>query len=766
LRRRLATIAVRLALAFAGTALFCGYAVAPALAFLPYLAVVPWVILYTDPKRPRASSLYFLLVGYVCWVICYRMTARFGWFVPPAMAVFFTPAWILFPLIMKPVHRLELPRSVSLPIVWVAVEWARVLLATGHFDLFTLGYSQARFVPLVQVADVTGVYGLSFLVAAVNGWLADLWFALREESWRFRLAWRRRRVRAGALSITAVFTVVVLYGYVRLATFSVTEGPRLAVVQPNGARTPRNVLGTSLLQLFQTDEAVADGSADLIVWPENAILDDIDRKGAFRDDLAWLAARKRSWILLGAQGWADKTPGRTTNSAFLLDETGTTRGRYDKQILFPFAEYVPLDGAAGAVAPPVQRAYRALIRKTWGSLPTATRGTRMTLFELPFRGGALPFAVLLGVENTYPPLVADAGRRGARFFVNITSGGEAGGAIQEQLLRVSILRAVENRAAYVSAGTRGISGFIDPQGRVSPSGEVAAPVALPPAGTTLYATSRDGFALLCVAAALLLLARALRRGGPTTMTPIPAHAATAASLIAGMVALFGCSSHDDAFAARCPDEAACREALAGAADRFRTEGSAEAAVVFFNRVSGAYPPLAADARPYRAFFLDRSGETRAAIAEYRAALKDAPQPRTYVLLGTIHERTGDPAEALAAYQAAQSLARGDAHLTFLVARALWETGDAAGASRTLAPLLEPLASDPSVWTLAGQLELEAGRPAAAIDAFTRAAADRNALNCRYQLARLAWREGRKDEARRWLRELRAIEAAPGQGTAD
>jgi apolipoprotein N-acyltransferase len=283
-----------------------------------------------------------------------------------------------------------------------------------------------------------------------------------------------------------------------------------------------------VVQPNSTHVAVAAGSADLIVWPENSVLDDIDRQGAYRDDLARLAARKRSWILLGAQGWADTTAGGTTTSAFLLDEAGTARGRYDKQILFPFTEYVPLDGAIGAVAPSVQRAYRALIRNAWGSLPVGTRGTRMTLFELPFHGGALPFAVLLGVENTYPPLVADAARRGARFFVNIASEGDVGGTLREQLMRVSILRAVENRVAYVRAGNSVISGFIDPQGRVSASGELAAPVAMSPVGTTLYATSRDGFPLLCVAAALLLLARGLFRGGPTTMTPIPAHAATPA----------------------------------------------------------------------------------------------------------------------------------------------------------------------------------------------------------------------------------------------
>ena len=69
-------------------------------------------------------------------------------------------------------------------------------------------------------------------------------------------------------------------------------------------------------------------------------------------------------------------------------------------------------------------------------------------------------------ENTYPPIPAEAGRLGARFFINITSEGLVGGPIQEQLLRICILRAVENGIPYVRAGNTGISGFIDAEGRV------------------------------------------------------------------------------------------------------------------------------------------------------------------------------------------------------------------------------------------------------------------------------------------------------------
>jgi apolipoprotein N-acyltransferase len=777
LRSGLSRFATRLGLALLGVALFCGYAVAPTLVLLPYVALVPWAILYTDPKTRRAGALWFLLVGYLSWIACHTTTARFGWFVPPAMALFFTPAWLLFPLLARPIQRLDLPRALTLPIVWVAVEWARILLAAGHFDLFALGYSQARFAPLVQIADLTGVYGISFLVAAVNGLLADAYFVLREAGWRFRPVLRERRIRTGAGAIAAAFALVAVYGFMRLATAADTAGPRLAVIQPNGANTPRNVLGTALGQLFQTDESVEPGSADLIVWPENAILDDFDRKDAYRDDLAWLAARKGAWMLVGAQGRAEGLPGRTTNSAFLVDGTGAVRGRYDKQILFPWSESVPLDPVLGAIAPPVQKAYRGLIRTTWGFLSTETRGTRMTLFELPWQGGPLPFAVLIGVENTYPPLVAEAGRRGARFLVNITSEGEVGGAIQEQLMRVSILRAIENRIAYVRCGNSGISGFIDPQGRVrqvlrdargrtvSTAGELTAPVALSAEGTTVYGASHDAFVLLCVASALFLLARALLRGGPT-MTPIAAPAATAAAIVAALV-LSGCAGPGRAFARACPDEATCRASLAEAASAFRASGSPELAVGFFDRVVGVYPALAAEARPYRAYFLDPSGETRAAIAEYETSLKDAPSSRTLALLGGLRSRIGDAEGALDAYREAYRLAPDDPQLLLLVGRSLWEAGDDEAARDAVSRVLSARPADAQALTLLGKLEMDAGREGDAIDAFRRAAAaGPELLECRYDLSRLAWRQGRKHDAERWLQQLRAVEATRGGSAAN
>jgi apolipoprotein N-acyltransferase len=501
-------------LALLGVVLFCGYALAPSLSFLPYVALVPWAILYTDPRRPTTSPGYFLCAGYLCWILCYTTTFRFGELVPLVMALFFVPAWLLFPLLARPIQRLGLPRSITLPVVWVTFEWARLLLASAHFDLFALGYSQARFTPLVQIADVTGVYGVSFLVAAVNGLLADAWFALKEASFRPRILLREQRIVVPAMALVSAFVVAFSYGFYKLESTEVRPGPRVAVVPSGNAEA---------------------GDVDLIVWPQSALGDELDANGGFLDTLTWLDVRKRAPALLGAQGQAPGLVGRTTSSAFLVDEGGALCGRYDKQILFPYVEYVPFDNLAGRIDPAAQRAYRRLVRKSWGFLSSGTPGRAMTLFALPWEGGTIPFAAVISMESSYPPLVAEAGRRGARFLVNLSGDDEPSGVIEEQLLRVSMLRAVENRIGYLRASNTGISAFIDPRGRLlsvrdgaggastDVSGVLTGIVALSYSGPTVYTESHDAFALVCVAVSLWLLARAILRG-PGVMTPHPVHA--------------------------------------------------------------------------------------------------------------------------------------------------------------------------------------------------------------------------------------------------
>ena len=768
-------VAGRLALALFGALLMGTYAARPEAGFLPYFALIPWTVLYTDPKRGRVSWLYFLLAAYLTWVVSQRSVAIWGWWVPWAMAPFFIPGWLPFPFLLRGAQKTGLPRAVILPVVWVAVEWLRMALSLGHFDIYLLGYSQARFIRLAQIADITGVYGVSFLVAAWNGLFADLIFALRDAAWSVSALRGNRRLKRSAIAVLGVSVLVAAYGAVRLATVRRDPGPRLAVVQPNVGHTLNNFMGVSLAEIRMTDREIPAGSADLIVWPENAILDDLRRKDAYLDDLKILLEREKAWLLVGAQGRAPGRPDRTTNSAFLVDETGTIRGSYAKQILYPWSEYVPFDGFLGRVAPSLQRFHRALVRKAWGYVSTGVPGSGMSLLRLPWHGETLPFAALICVENSSPSLVAEAGRMGARFFVNITSEGTLGGPIQEQLLRICMMRAIENRIPYVRAGNAGISGFIDADGRlrrvvsgknggaIDVAGTLTDAVALSKGGPTPYARSHDAFALACVLGALGLAGAGLLRGPRAPIARVAT--AAAAILVAAMISASSCGG--DALPADCGDEASCRDAIPKIAADLRQQDAIERGADMFGRIAARYQALAPQALTYRAYFLGRSRDTLAAARACETVLAAKPTAATWAMLGSFRERMQDFAGALAAFREAVRLDPDATAVRFYVARTSWETGDAATARTEVDAVLAASPKDARARTLLAKLDLDEGKTEGAEAELRRAAADDPAnLESRYYLARLAWREGRDADFRKWFDELRTNEERLGRRSLD
>jgi apolipoprotein N-acyltransferase len=506
------------ALALASALIFGAYARWPTLAFLGFVAIVPWVLLYTDDRDTRVSIGYYAVFAYLTWLVLYPQAFRFGTVAALAIGAIAVLPMLVFAPVLRSVHRrFHLPRTVSVPLVWVAVEWLRATLTVGHFDLYRLGYSQARFPELIQIADVLGVYGVSFVVAAVNGWFADAFFAWRDRRAPIAGARRLQRLTATTIGLAIVFVAVLAYGVFRLATIRTEEGPSLAVVQPNVAHSLRNGIGVHLWQVRLTDREVERAAADLIIWPEFAIQDNLRREGAYLEDLAWIAREKEALILVGAMSEDAGQPGRTMNSACLVDDRGAIVGRYDKQLLFPWSEYIPFDDTLKALLPSAFRLHRMLCRKGWGFLATGIPGDELSLFTLDWKGDTLRFATLICVENTYPPLPARARRHGAQFFINITSEGMVRGPVQEQLLRICILRAVENRIPYVRAGNTGISGFIDARGHVQSiltgenggtvddQGVLVERLTLSPGASAIYPWSRDLFAKLCVVAAAILL---------------------------------------------------------------------------------------------------------------------------------------------------------------------------------------------------------------------------------------------------------------------
>lgn len=378
-----------------------------------------------------------------------------------------------------------------LPFLWVSGELIRGRILSG-FPWGLLGYSQYRQLALIQVAEWTGVYGVSFVIVAVNTAVAGV--AL--------VGWRR--MLPAVVAAAALVAGALGLGVTRLGEPSREAAIRVALVQPSIEQSlkwdpafQRQALG---LVTALTRQA-ARGRPALVVWPETAAPIFLRREPGLLADLRALASEVEAPILLGA---VDGNGPAVYNSAFLLAGRGIL-GKYDKIHLVPFGEYVPLSGIIGFV-------------KRWTEfISEFEAGSERRVFR-EFR---VPFGVVICYEGIFPELFREFVAEGAGFMANITNDawfGTTSGPWQH--LAMLPFRAVENRVAIARAANTGVSAAIDPQGRiVSTLGlfqrgvrEVELPLR---SRTTVYTQFGDLFAYAAVALSALALALGgLRRGSP------------------------------------------------------------------------------------------------------------------------------------------------------------------------------------------------------------------------------------------------------------
>jgi apolipoprotein N-acyltransferase len=376
------------------------------------------------------------------------------------------------------------------PALWVAGEWVRGWLMEG-FPWGLLAYSQHRVLPIIQVAELAGAWGVSFLVASGNAALAGV------------VVLGPRRAAPGLLAGGLLVAASLGFGWYALGAGNREESSvQVAVIQPSVAQSlkwdPARHAETLALYERLTREAARSRPA-LILWPETAATILLQGDAPLLARLTRLAGDLDTAILVGS---LDRRPVRAggragpgfeyLNSAFLLTGQGIT-GKYDKIQLVPFGEYVPLSGVIGFV-----RAWAEFISEMGA-------GEAATVFEIP---GAR-FGTVICYEVIFPGLFRRFVAGGADFMANITNDawfGETSGPWQH--LSALPLRAVEHRVAIARAANTGVSAFVDPSGRIGPwlplleRGALAQRVPLR-AGQTLYTRYGDWFAHGCLALAVV-----------------------------------------------------------------------------------------------------------------------------------------------------------------------------------------------------------------------------------------------------------------------
>jgi len=486
---------VLLALCASATLLFFSFPQPWCFRGAAWVALVPWLFLLRH-SAPRRAFLYSWLVGAVFFTIGVRWL-RFvtvpGWLL---LSAYLSLYFALFGYFYKVMARW---RFLFAPFIWIALELARARLLTG-FPWFSLGYSQATLLPLIQVADFGSVYAVSFIILLVNVALAEVAAAI---SARSKVAVRRAALASAAAALLVLAAIA--YGAWRLRTIPIEQGPRVAVVQGNIPQSVKESHGTAYEVLaghLALSDTVQEGSVDMILWPETMVLVPLNLSEGYRAILADLAQEKKAHLLVGAHSAIE---GKYYNSAYFFSDDGILLGRYDKLHLVPFGEYIPLGRFLSFIS--------RIVPYEEGLTPGAA--------PVVFRLGNLNFSVLICYEDTIPDLVRGVAPPYPGFLVNLTNDGWFRGSAElEQHLEISSFRAIETRMGLVRAANTGISALISPTGEVERilageegqakevEGVLVGRLALAGDLLTPYRKAGDLFAFSCAVVALAAIAAA------------------------------------------------------------------------------------------------------------------------------------------------------------------------------------------------------------------------------------------------------------------
>lgn len=499
---------------------------------LAYVCLVPFCIAVLH--RPGRAELWLAALAWCAWIVLgLRWLRPFGtvaWVVTPLFYVLSLP--LFGPVLRRTRRWTRLPLVLLLPVLFTAAEWLRTEISPGKLPLLLLGYTQIKLTPLIQIVDVTGVYGLTFLVAAYNGWFADLGMTALEGGRSVRTRLPRLAVSGGALLLLT--GGLLAYGVVRDTEEHWHKGPRVAVVQPNLPHYPPNQRQDNIrvydLEVIYTLSKVPRKGVDMVLWPENALLDLLEEKGTYREnyarDLKYLARTFGAALVVDAAELPPGEQGSTFHTAFFVNREGEIADKTRKVYLLPWTEYIPLADALDWVF--LGNPFRRLVVGSVGFVPYGRRGRLddVRVFQLDWAGGTTSFGVPICFESATPALTREMARKGAEFLVNPASEGSLGKSIYRQTLINNGFRAVENRMTVVRATNTGISAILDSNGRVrevlrgtntgaiydEPGVMVADVILDDRAGKTVYCRIGDAFVYGVSLAAGLLWVLAEMRG--------------------------------------------------------------------------------------------------------------------------------------------------------------------------------------------------------------------------------------------------------------
>jgi apolipoprotein N-acyltransferase len=426
-----------------------------------------------------------------------------GWGVLLLIALVWGTIIGLFALVMQRLSKRSVPLALAgAPFLWVSTEVARTFLPEISFPWALLGYPAAGNAALVQLTTITGIYGVSFVVAAFSALL--VWSDSAHAGENAKRRWT---------IVLAVAAALFLVTWIGPRFVPKAEAHHVArVVQPNfpeyveynGDWYADHKADMAELERLSLRPASAEQSPDLLIWPE------APAPFSFNDPhfgpfISHLAQEFHHPVVVGIIEWR---PGTETvhgvpqsalvpyNSAAMLNAWGQRTFSYDKMHLVPFGEYEPF--------PLIHHVVTSVSEEVGGF----RKGTERAVGKFP---NGNTFSVFICYEAIYPGEVREFAVRGAQLFINISNDGWFGTSqAAEQHLRMARVRAVENRRWLVRDTNSGISASIDPYGNMLRvmQRDTRDAADLPydfRTDETLYSRWGDWFAWMCVGVSAILV---------------------------------------------------------------------------------------------------------------------------------------------------------------------------------------------------------------------------------------------------------------------
>lgn len=334
-----------------------------------------------------------------------------------------------------------------LSFVWVLLE---ILRCRGEFatPIGVLGYTQFQNLLLIQIAYLFRVYGVSFVLIFSNFVFSFVIYTLI----------RKKEYLNSLIALLLLFVVIfisTLYGYLRLSSSSQNKNYftplKIAIVQPSFDQgykmNPQNSISMIKELIFISEKVINSFSVNLIIWPETAIMDFLPRSNDAMLLLKEFTSANKVHLITG--GFYYKN-GKYFNSAFLFSSKGEILGRYDKEHLVPFGEYLPF-----------RNIFYPLLKSTgfFDIEQSTNKNPRYLEFEDKRIGCLICFESLL--DN-----LAKKRAKNANFLLTITNDAWFGSSSAPyHHIAVAPFRAIENDKYFIQCANNGISAVVDQNGR-------------------------------------------------------------------------------------------------------------------------------------------------------------------------------------------------------------------------------------------------------------------------------------------------------------